>query len=306
MGMSVPIPYLQPPVTIVNQSIDVLGAPDLVLGDITDGTLVAEAARRNYGQALRQLLRANHWPFARFQADLVLLGDASGNSPAPVSSFVESPWGYAYAWPTDAVQGRWLPWNPTGGLPTNAQGVPLTTGGSSTAAYSLTPGRFLVSSSDQYPVQIGVQPWNQLPDLQRTEGLGPTYRKVILTDCMNARFVYTRLVTTIEEWDDGFRQAMVMMMAMVLAPVAITDPKLRLAEIARLTPLLKNTIDNARLAAGNEAGWPQSTDFEASFIRGRNAGTWWGATSGIGGTAFGPLGGYGLGYDQLSWGSSVF
>lgn len=305
--VDLPIPYLQVPARIVNQALDRIGADeDSIIGDIGDGTRVAEAARRNYGQALRQLLRTAHWSFARKQAVLTLLGDATGQSAPPVSKFVESPWAYAYAWPLDGVQGRWLPWNPTNAQPLDANGVPLTTGSSVGVNYALTPGRFLVGSSDQYPLTIGQTSWNQMPDLQRTEGLGPTSRKVILTDCSCAHFVYTRLVATIEEWDDLFREAMVMMMAMVLLPVAIKDPKLRLAEKTALSMELKTAIADARVANANEVGWPQSTDFEASFIRARNQG----AFAYVGGAGFSGsvsgLGGFGYGYDQLSWGGSVY
>ena len=301
--MDVPISFLQPPSRIVNQAIDMLGEPGQIIGAITDGTLVAETARRNYGEALRQLLRASHWAFARQRTRLTLLGDATGTSAAPVIQLVEPGWTYAYAWPTDAVQGRWLPWTPWNAQPTNAQGIPLTTGSSSVVNYPQSPGRFLVSSSSLYPVQTGVPPWNQQPDLQRTEGVGPIYRKIILTNCAQADFVYTRLVTTIEEWDDGFRQAMVMMMAMVLAPVALKDPKLRLAEMARLAPVLKNTIDNARLESANESGYPMTTDHQPVWMTARSSG-WWGMDGGMGG----PLSGNTFyPYDSsFSWCGSVF
>lgn len=299
---------LTPPAVIVNQAIVMLGLPAKMVGDIgTDGTPVAEAARYTYGQALRQLLRAAHWPFARKRSKLQLLGDATGNpEPDWISTFVEPPWGYAYAWPIDAVQGRWLPWSPVNNQARNGQGVPLTTGTSSALSYNLVPGRFLVTSSDAYPIETGVQPWDNLPDLQRTEGLGPTYRKIILTNCCDAHFVYTRFVPVIEEWDNSFRQAMVVMMAMALAPVAIEDPKLRLDQMARLDPVLRNTIADARVAGGNEAGMPQSVDHLPSWITRRNNAAWWGA-AGAGGMLYGGgLGDLWCGWESMSWGGSVF
>lgn len=302
-----PAQYLQPPATIVNQALDSLGKPEKIIGDITDGTPIAECARRNYGQALRQLLRTAHWDFARARVKLQLLGDATGTNPLPVGviSTVEHPWGFAYAWPTDGIMGRWLPWSPTNAQPTNSNGVPLTTGGSAAVGYSLVPGRFLVASSADYPVVPGVQPWDQLPDLQHTEGVGPTYRKIILTDCCDAHFVYTRFVPVVEEWDSLFRQALVTMVALVLAPVAIEDPKLRLAECARLAPILKNAVADARVANGQEAGMPQSTDFEASFIRARNQ--WaWGYQSGLGSLGSSQAGYFSCGFESLGWGGSVF
>ena len=305
--MDVPVPYLQVPATITNQALDVLGESGQILGSLTDGTNVAETARRNYGQALRQLLRTAHWAWARKREKLTLLGDATGQSAAPVIQTVECPWTYAYAWPTDAVQGRWMPWNPTNAQPTSSTGVPLTTGVSIGVPYPMVPGRFLVTSSSDYPIEVGNQPWNQMPDLQRTEGLGPAYRKIILTDCACAEFVYTRLGTVIEEWDDLFRQAMVMMMAMVIAPVAITNEKLRFAAMDRLRPALKTAIDDARLASGNEAGFPQGVDHLPNWITARGGGAWGAAGGGLG---FGG-GGY-SGYTffpwdgSMSWAGSVF
>jgi hypothetical protein len=178
----------------------------------------------------------------------------------------------------------------------------MTTGTSTLVPYPMIPGRFLVSSSDQYPIEVGTLPWSQLPDLQRTEGVGPVNRKIILTDCPCAEFVYTRLGTIIEEWDDLFRQAFVTMMALVLAPVAITDPKLRTAEIDRLRPVLKNAVADARVANGNEQGMPQSTDHQPLWISARGG---WGWGNGMG--DIGTTGWYFYPYDSaLSWCGSVF
>jgi len=122
--------YQTTPAYIVNQAVDRLGVPGAIIGAIDDGTPVAEAARRVYGQALRQLLNTAHWDFARKRAPLTLLGDATGFSQQAmpwVLDIVEQPWTYAYAWPIDGVQGRWMPWTPNNGPPVSGTGVPLTT-----------------------------------------------------------------------------------------------------------------------------------------------------------------------------------
>lgn len=285
-----------------------LGQSGKIIGDIVDGTTVSEAARRFYGQGLRQLLRTARWDFARKRTHLQLLGDATGNAQPPISPYVERPWAFCYQWPVDALLGLWLPWSPPSGQPISATGIPLTTGNSGPIVqYGMIPGRYLVGSSDQYPVLIGNQPWDQQPDLQRTSGVGPTSRKVILTDCCNAEFVYIKFEPTIEVWDALFRHAFVTMMAIALAPTAIEDPKLRIAERDRLIPILRNAVADARVANNNESGYPQSTDFEASFIRARNYG-WRGAGAGLNGGLVGGLGGvgyFGLG-ESLAWGGSVF
>ena len=300
-----PIFYLTPPSAIVNQALDRLSESGKIIGDVTDGSPVAEVARRNYGQALRQLLRAAHWDWARKNAKLTLLADATGNSAPPISPIVECPWTYAYAWPIDAVQGRWMPWNPSNAQPVSATGIPLTTGTSALTQYPLTPGRFLVASSDQYPIEIGSVPWTQLPDLQRTEGVGPINRKIILTDCCQAHFVYTRLGTVIEEWDAMFREALVSMMAMVLAPTAITDKKLMIAERDKQAVIARNAIADARVANGNESGWPQGVDHIPIWLTARSQGYWSNLGGGFGGDAY-------SGYvyypwdAALSWCGSVF
>lgn len=304
--MGVPtVPYLTPPAEIVNEAMDRLGQPMKVIGDITDGTAVAEAARRNYGRVLRNLLRTAHWAFARKQATLQLLGDATGQSPAYIATFVEQPWSYAYAWPIDGVAGRWMPTQTpltTQGTPSTPSGTPLTTAGAAIPPVPFLPARFLVSSSDQYPVEIGQVDWPQLPDLQRTEGVGPTNRRVILTNQQNALFVYTRLVTVIEEWDDSFRQAMVASMAVTLAPTAIEDPKLRIIERDKQLEQAKMIIGDARVANGNDAGMPQTVDHMPAWITARNGG-WgsWGGGAGYAGTL-----GYYLPWEPFSLGGSVY
>lgn len=302
------IPYQQTPAHIVNLAMDSLGQSGDLIGDINDGTAVSEAARRNYGLVLRGLLRTAHWVFARRQATLQLLGDATGQSPAPVSTYVDQPWCYAYAWPEDAVAARWMPASvplTTSGAPANPSGIPLTTNGGPTPPIPLLPARFLVSMSDQYPIEIG-QPatWQQMPDFQRTEGLGSTARKIILTDNQNSLFVYTALVTMIEQWDDLFRSAMVALMATVLAPVAIKDPKLRVEERDKHSVMAKSMIADARVANGQDAGYPQSVDHTPDWLQWRRGGAFGG------GYSFGDGGGYGgalyCPWEPFSLGSSVY
>lgn len=302
------IPYQQTPAHLVNLAIDALGQPGKIIGDLTDGTPVAETARRNYGLILRGLLRTAHWTFARKQASLQLLGDSSGQSAAPVVSYVDPPWTYAYAWPPDAVAARWMPASVpmnTISAPATPIGTPLTTASGPTPPIPLLPARFLVTMSEQYPV-LAQQPvsWQAFPDLQRTEGLGLTRRKIILTDNQNSLFVYTALVTEIEMWDDLFRQAMVSLLATVLAPVAIEDVKLRVTERDKHSAMAKMAIADARVANGQDAGFPQSVDHTPAWIKWRKGGAYGGAWntgvgSGYGGGLYAP-------WEPFSLGSSVY
>ena len=294
MVLAPQIPYISSPASIVNLALDALGQPGKLIGDLSDGSVVSEASRRNYGLVLRGILRTAHWNFARKQASLELLGDNTGQSSVPVSSYVDTPWTYAYAWPTDGVALRWMPLT---NLNNNAT-TNLTTGAPYSPPAMLMPTRFLVSSTDQYPLLSGEQSWASMPDFQRIEGAGPLARRIILSDNPLAQMVYTRLVTTIEEWDPMFRQAMISAMAVVLAPVAIDDPKLRSAERDKHVAIAKIAIDNARVSNGNDAGSPQSTDHTPNWISARSGGLmaydWNGA------------GGLYMPWESFSLGGSVF
>jgi hypothetical protein len=290
--MDAPVAYITPPATLVNEALDRIGASDRIIGDISDGGPIAESARRNYGQLLRKLFRVAHWNWCRAQAPLTLLADATGQTPN-VSTTVDVPWTYAYAWPIDGVSVRWMPEI----SPQQQINPPLTTGQFLPQSVPNMPGRFLVSSSNLYPVEVGTLPWDQQPDLQRTFGVGPVNRTIILTNTCNAIMVYTRFIPTIEEWDASFREAFVCMLAMALCPVAIDDRKERIAQRDKMYTIAKIIIDDARVANGNESGFPVSVDHLPPWITARNTG-WYG----FGGS--GNLGGF-SGYQYFPWDGSM-
>lgn len=299
--------YLATPSRISNESLDMLGRPELALGDVSDGSPVAESVRRNYGVLLRGLLRCAHWNFARTRNKLTLLGDATGQSPPEISTIVEPGWCYAYAWPIDGVAARWLPWNQDwqNQYPGSPPQSPPTPSTFQWPPIPMTPGRFLVSSSNQYPAVVGSVPWPDLPDLQRTEGVGWVGRTIILTNCCHAHLVYTRLVTEIELWDPLFRMAFRSLLALILAPIVITDPRERQAKIAELTAMGKNAVADARVANGNDSGSPLSVDRQATWISARSGGWCTGA-----GDSFGGDGLSGYSYcpwdSSFAWGGAVF
>lgn len=288
------------PSDICNRSLDSIGSTKIV-GDLMDGSPESEVMRRSYGQTLRQLLRAANWGFARKMAHLQLLGDATQTTPPPgVSSYVEQPWYYAYAWPTDGVKARFVPWefgNNLGGVPPGNEAipdVPLTGQGTSTPAFPprLIPTRFVAGSSDQYPVKIGQVGWDAMPDLP--EGTGPITRRIILTNVQHARLVYTALVTEIEVWDELFSEAMVATLASRMALRVLDDKKYALQVRNEQIAIAKNAITQARIADGNE-GW-YSTDHMPEWITRRSHGGWGG---GYGLDGPGVLG---YGWDAMSFG----
>lgn len=302
----------QDPCDPINRALDAIGKPELQLGSITDGTLAGRTARRIYGQTLRQLLRSAHWSFARRSAQMELLASRTGQpppgapTPAPfqqISTAVEWPWLYAYAWPTDAVQARWVPWAPvtSGGAPQGNIAIgsaPLMTGLTQTGAapwLNSRPARFLASTSEQFPVPVTA-------DIDDIEGVGFRSRRIILTDVPNARLVYTALMLEIEMWDELFSQAMVAVLAERLAMPLIADPKERVAIRNGQIAIAKDAIATARAASANEAGFPQTTDQNAPWTLARRArsgygGGWDGAGGGGGGSS---------GYLYGSWSSYSF
>lgn len=288
------VPYLTVPATLVNEALDRIGCSDKIIGDLTDGGVIAEAARRNYGQLLRKLFRVAHWNLARRQAPLTLLADSTGQTPN-VSTQVELPWTYAYAWPIDAAAVRWMPTL----TPQQNINPPLTTGQFIQQSVPNIPGTFLVSSSNLYPIEIGQLPWDQQPDLQRTFGVGPTDRTIILTNICNALMVYTRFTPVIEQWDASFREAVVSMLAYMYCPIAIDDRKERITQRDKMFTIAKIIIDDARVANGNEAGFPQSVDHLPNWITARNSG-WYGYG---GGGNWG--GGSYSGYTYFPWDGSM-
>ena len=263
------------PSDMVNRSLDAIGA-GTVIGDLSDGSKISEAARRNYGPTLRGLLRAVHWNFNRKRAELQLLADASGQTLAPngqaISNAVEPPWTYAYGWPNDCLKPRWVPWAPPGGSPVDASGVALTTGTVQAPYYPQMPARFLISSSDQFNDTVGQTGWDNAPDLHGTEGAGLLARRIILSDVPGAECVYSALVVEIEQWDPLFGQAFVSALGERLCLVAIPDRKIAMAERAAQVSLAKRALIEARIANGNEAGFPQTTDHTPDWIRARSDG----------------------------------
>lgn len=305
------------PQDIINRAIDALGSGQ-VIGDFTDGTVLAEWSRRNYVPTLRQLLRAAHWGFARKMATLELLGDATGNtlSPqgVPISMAVEPPWTYCYAWPTDAVQGRWLPWNnalpPNQAIPPQPP-VPLVVGPSSPSPWiGMVPARFLCSTSDQFPITNGAPDWDKLPDIEDLEGVGLNSRRVVLTDVSSAQFVYTALVAEPDLWDDLFQEGLVATLAARVALTVLVDEKAdmnvqakqrqaALAVRAQQIAIAKEAVTQARVASANEAGFPQTVANTPDWLRARRAGGYsrgwgWG------------WGNDGPGYYWMSWSGMSF
>jgi hypothetical protein len=241
------------PTDLANLALDKVGFTT-VLGDLEDGTKAAQVCLRAYRECLQQLLRGAHWQFARKQAPLTLLGDASGQTPN-VGTVVIRPWRYEYAYPTDCCRLIYVPFRhpPAQGMNYALPNIPinpaLAAGNQNQHGGRPRPSRFLVARDNNYPATQGQITWE-------VQGVSPQGRTVILSDVPQAQAVYTSLTLYPSEWDALFRGAFVAFLASEIA-VPLADPtpqakqmamKEREAQIA----IVKMKLTEARIADGNE------------------------------------------------------
>ncbi len=257
--------------------------------------------------------------FAVYEKALTLLADATGQT-AGVGTMVPVPWTYEYQLPIDCVRARFVPYSQpqtpsspqfTGSFPI-VLGPPTPTPPTMTGIdvitpqnVQLVPARFLVTLDYNYPAVIGaITDWSQLPDVQQAEGVGPQQRTVVLTNVQNASLVYTALVSYPDEWDSLFQEAFVQILASRIALPLAKDKKFGLAMRAQAIMMAKEMVTEARVANGNESGFPQTTDHLPDFIRARTGGASWllgGWNQNAG------LGVLGYGWDAMGWADgSVF
>ncbi len=287
----------QAPTDIANQALDAAGV-DFTLGDITEGTRPAQVILRAYGQCLRQLLRTAHWAFARKTAPLVLLADATAQT-ANVGTLVPVPWIYEYAYPTDCVKARFIPWNqsaqnpavPPGNIEPPDPSAPLMTGlgQAPLTGQRIIPARWCEATdyNNLPPAPIGTE----------TQGLSPVGQTVILTNVQNAQLVYTCLTLYPTLWDALFRAAFVAYLASEIALPLAKDKKFALTLREMNIKIAKDKIRQARATDGNEGFY--SSTLSVDWMRVRNSGgsnVWWGNGFNDGpGILWG-------GYDSMSFG----
>lgn len=290
------------PSDVANEALDAIGYPE-VLGDLEDGSDHAQIMLRTYRQCLMQLLRAANWQFARKQAPLQMLADASGNTPN-VGTLVLQGYQYEYALPTDSMKIRFIPSNPYNtALPVPAGNISIPTnvplvGGANTLPYQLMrqrPARFLVATDYNYPPPPGQITWE-------VQGVSPQSRTVIVTDVNQAQAVYTALILYPSVWDPLFRAGFVAYMA-CQAAIPLWSRKSQLALGMQMRDhqlaIVKEKVTEARLVDGNETF--SSNELRVDWIdTRRDSGLWAGpAWNGMPGGGWGGGGGYGGGWDSL-------
>jgi hypothetical protein len=279
------------PTDVANQSLDAAGV-DYTLGNLEDGSRPAQVTLRAYRTCLRQLLRACHWDFARKTSPLVLLADATTNTPN-VGTLVPVPWIYSYAYPIDCVKARYIPWNqasqnpgfPAGNITPSSPTAPLMTGIGQPAmtGQRIIPARFLITTdANNMPPTPGYD----------TPGISPATRTVVLTNVQNAQLVYTCEQVYPSIWDELFRAAFVAYLASEIAFPLAKDKKMGLSIRNEQIKIAKDKITQARIADGNE-GW-FSSDIKVDWMQTRRVGggNYWNNGSGGGGSPGISWGGY--------------
>lgn len=283
------------PTTVAQQSLDAAGV-DYTLGDLEDGTKPAQVTLRAYERCLRQLLRSAHWDMARKTAPLVLLADATSQTPN-VGTLVPVPWIYEYGYPIDCVKARYIPWNrtaqpaaPPGNIVPVDPTAPLMTGLSQPplTGQRIVPARFVIATdANNLPPNPGYQ----------TPGMSPAGQTVVLTNVQSAQMVYTCMQVYPSMWDELFRGAFVAYLASEIALPLSKDKKLGMALRDSQIRITKDKLMAARISDGNE-GW-FSSDIRVDWMQARAAGNgnYW---NGLGNN-LGP-GVLGYGYDSCSFG----
>ena len=135
---------------------------DFTIGDIEEGTRPAQVLLRHYGQCLRQLLRSAHWNFARMEASMVLLADATQQTPNVGTVVCDAQFLYEYSYPINCMKARFVPWNPaninpgppTGNIVPPNNNAPLTTGNIQRPAVGarIIPARWTECFDPNYPI----------------------------------------------------------------------------------------------------------------------------------------------------------
>jgi hypothetical protein len=297
------------PENVVNRAADMAGCSNQTIGDIQQGTLLAQIALRHYMPCLEQLLRAAYWNFARRAAPMQLLGAVPGFGPGvpsgqnpPYGSRVVRPWTFEYALPIDCIAARFVPMGsdlpqsatPAGNYVMPSQAPPTTQNLPFQSPHQLIPARMLVANSTNYPMPISPETppqqwWN-------TRGQSPNLRTVVLCNVPCAELVYTAFIPYPNLWDPLFEEAMCALLATYIALPCNPDKKEGRALRGEAIAIAKAAIGQARVRDGDE-GWP-SVERQAEWITARNRGTRYGGGSNFDGGGFGVLG-YG-------WGSVVF
>lgn len=234
-------------------ALDSIGVDDQI-GDIEEGSRIANVMLRAYGRCRQDLLRAAPWSFARKQATMVLLADVTGNTPNVGTVIPGTQFTYEYRYPADCLRIRYIPWNPFQRTPVPAPNIvpaspdaPLTTGatGPQQLWQPIRPSLYQITNDPNYPLDAQADP-------MLNPGQSPTGSTVILSNVSNASVVYTFDAVYPMLWDNLFTSAMVAYLASeVTLGLWSKNPKYGLTVRAQQIGIAQKKIMEARIADGN-------------------------------------------------------
>ena len=285
------------PTSVCNQALDD-ALIDFTLGDIEEGTREAQVCLRAYGECFRQLLRGAPWAFARKQVSLLLLADATGQTPNVGTTVPGTNFAYEYAYPIDCARIRYIPFNPffnPGAPAANISppdpSAPLSTGlGAPFIGNAIVPSRYLITNDPNYSAPID-------SSFLFNQGQSPIGNTVILSNVPQASCVYTFNALYPSLWDHLFRAAMVAFLASSIVGPLTKDKRFAMSVRAQQIAIAKQKIMEARIADGNEM--TASSDIRVDWMDYRRVGGTW---TGVGGYGSGSGD---WGYWGAGWGGSI-
>lgn len=234
----------------------------------SDGSVEANACSVLFQPCFEQLARTAQWNCVSNQQTLSLLAAALGtpeNTTGTELPVPPTPWLYAYAYPGDCLDVRYI----VPSYPANSGTSPL------------------------FPVNVQAPAWlptdGQIPYKVQTVnfGLGPVL--CILTNQDMAQAVYTLNYANPAGWDSLFQEAMVATLGAFLVPALSLD----LALLDRCIKQAEAAIAVARAQDGNEG--VTTMDHLPDWIQARLGGTGWYSYG------YGYGAGSGLGFYSINW-----
>ena len=223
----------------------------------SDGSVEGDHVSTLWQSTFEQLARTAHWNCLGQQVVLPLLAAAKGTPENPDGTTMPvppTPWLYAYAYPSDCLDVRYI-----------VPSYPANTG-------STTPA---------FPVNVAAPSWlptgGQIPfKVQKVALSSTTTLLTILTNQELAQAVYTVNDSNPQSWDSLFQEAMVAALGAFLVPalsldIALMDRCVKQAEIA---------IAQARIRDGNEG--VTSMDHSPDWMAARYGGQGYNFSFGLG------------------------
>lgn len=216
-------------VNICNRSLLSIGARAQISSvSPSDGSTEADAAAILFTPTFEALARSAQWNCLRKQATLSVIQAAMGTPENPLGTSLPlppSPWQYAYAYPSDCLNLRFL----VPSLPSSGVGVPLT-------SYN-NAAPLMMPSGGQIPFAVAYS----------TDTAGNPLQ-IVLTNQSQAQAVYTVNQPNPIIWDSQFQEAMVASLAAYFVPALALNLALMQAQIKRAEMM----IAQARISDGNE------------------------------------------------------